>query len=117
MKTYILAALLVLFSAPAFAGAISLTNGQGTWQSTQCPRPMPPPSLGLGGEASAVTMNTASENYGQFIAATQAYVNCLSEEAKADLAQTNQMITTSVQAQMNDAQNQVNQARAQMFNK
>lgn len=117
MKTYIIAALLILCASPAFAGVVSFTNGQGSWQSTQCARPVPPPSAGLGGEASAATMNAASANYGQFVAATQAYVNCLSEEARVDLAQSNQLIGTAVQAQMNDAQNQVGQARAQLFNK
>lgn len=102
---------------PLHAGTVNVTNGKGAWQSTGCVRPMPLSFVGMGSEAPAASINRATGSFNAFVQRTQEYMDCLAREAKADADATNSIIMTALDRQMQDAQEEVNRARAQLFGK
>jgi hypothetical protein len=117
MRYGIIFVMMVLFSVPAFAGTINVANGRGMWQSTLCQRPIAPTYIGVGGENSAASMNQTTSSFNRFVQETQNYVDCMSQEAKRDSEQSNAVILSSLEANVNAAQMDVNRARQQLFGK
>jgi hypothetical protein len=107
----------LLCAAPAFAGTLNYSNGRGAWQSTSCQRPVAPAFAGMGGETSASSMNIAAASYNKFAADTQAYIECLTNEAQQDSKMSGDVTMMSLQKQMQDATDEVSRAHTQLFGK
>lgn len=104
--------LLALVAAtPAFAGNLSFENGRTAWHSTQCQKPVAPPSLtGAGSETAGNDMNALMGQYNAYVDAAQAYMNCLSNEAERDQSMVNQSIAASAQQTIAAMQSEVTAA-------
>ena len=107
MRTYsgILLATCLLAVSPAFAGNLTLENGQTSWHSTQCPKPNPPGSLmAATPETPGEDMNSLASQHNAYVDAVQNYMNCVSSEAENDQTLVNQTITANAQKAIADAQ-------------
>lgn len=117
MKNLVCLFLFLAFSIPAYAGVLNMNNGAGAWQSTVCQRPLPFTVIGMNSETAAPAMNNAMQRFNGFVQQTQNYLDCLAREARQDSENANSLITGSLEKEMQDAQNEVNRARAQIFGK
>ncbi len=105
--TVILAGVLLL-SAPALAGNVTVTNGQAGWQSTQCAAPSIPPSLTVADRMTpADDMNTRVLQYNEYVGLMQIYMECMSNEAQNDANLTAQAIVNAGQATIEQAHKSV----------
>lgn len=117
MKNAFILLFLTFFALPLQAGMVNYSNGRGGWQSTTCVKPIAPTYIGVGGETAASGMNSAASSYNQFVAETQKYLDCITEEARNDSRMTGEIIMMSLNAQGQDAQDEVNRVRAQLYGK
>lgn len=108
---------LCLFALPLHAGMVNYSNGRGAWQSTTCAKPIAPTYVGVGGETMASGMNTASSSYNAFVQETQKYLDCITEEVRNDSKMVGEVMMLSLNAQAQDAVEDVNRARAQLYGK
>lgn len=101
---YGLVVFLVFLAMPAWAGTISVPDGQMKWQSNQCTAPQPPASLtAADSETAADDMNVLVTQYNQYANQTQAYMDCLSKESQADANAASQTILQAGRTAINDA--------------
>jgi hypothetical protein len=96
-----------LFALPAMAGTVTITNGQVTWQSNQCPPPVAPSAAAPGPNTRANDMNARVTEYNSYASAAQVYMNCLSNEAQHDAAAVSQTITNQAQNLISTTQKSV----------
>lgn len=108
---------LLLAAYPAFAGTIEIQNGQGGWKSTQCEPPLPPSAMPRDPEADANDLNSRIILHNQFAAATQDYMNCLSEEARRDANSSIGIISRDSAEAIMRAKAQVDASAAQLQSK
>jgi hypothetical protein len=102
--SFVLAACL-LAAAPAVAGNLTLDNGHTTWHSTQCSKPMGPGSvMGAKSDTAGDDMNSLMGQHNAFVDATQAYMNCIADEASQDQTLVDQTIVAGAQKNIADAQ-------------
>lgn len=98
----------VVSALPSFAGTITATDGQVSWQSTECTAPAEPQSLiPANPETKANNMNAHIAEYNEFVQAAQAYMNCVSQESQRDANAASQAIVSAGQAVIEDEQRQV----------
>lgn len=90
-----------LFAAPAFAGEVTIANGEAGWKSTQCPAPVVPAVLsGVDSESSANDVNSRITQYNTYLKQVQVYMDCMSSEAQRDATAASTAIVNSAQAQI-----------------
>ncbi len=106
MRLYFTQVLLItaMCTTPAIAGNASLTNGQGTWQSTQCVSPTPPSPEAHDPETPANDVNLRVTQHNQYVQAANDYMKCISTEAQHDADTMSQAIVSAAQAVMHDTQ-------------
>jgi hypothetical protein len=92
------------FAASAQAGTVNYTGGHGSWQSEKCTPPQMPSSLAKDPEAAANNLNEQINAHNLFVAASQDYMNCVSQEAQRDSDATSQIIMHAAQALIQKAQ-------------
>ena len=103
-----LAGVLMLATAPAMAGTLTFSGGQGSWKSTKCIEPSAPQSLlDANPETPASNMNAMVTEYNGYVGAMQAYMNCISGEAQNDSETANKTISQSAQAEIQAASQKV----------
>lgn len=117
MRSVLCLFLLGLWAWPAHAGMVNYSNGRGAWQSTSCTKPIAPAYVGLGGETAASGMNAASTSYNAFVAETQKYLDCITQEVRADSKMVGDVMMMSLNAQSQEAVEEVNRARSQLYGK
>lgn len=117
MKTILLALALLVCAGSAQAGVMNFNNGQGSWQPTRCPRPVPPSAMPANSEAAAAQLNRSGVQFNQYVQAVQNYMQCITEEAKQDAQASSQAVLNSLSQQVQAAQADVDRERAQMFMK
>ncbi len=104
------------FSQSAIAGSLTVTDGRGSWGSTQCRQPaavnMPP----VDAEIAADDLNLLRSRQNQFVAEAQAFMDCVSREAVRDAETASAVVSNSAQAIVNDMQNKVESAAARLRN-
>jgi hypothetical protein len=111
MRKSLIAALsgICLLASPAFAGEVTITNGQATWRSTQCMAPVTPAVLnGTSSEAAASDVNTRVTQYNDYTRLVQVYLDCMSNEAQTDATGASSAVIASATAQMNEVQQRAN---------
>ena len=98
-------------ATPSFAGNLTLENGQTSWQSTQCQKPVPPNSI-MGAEADTAgeDMNSLVGQHNAYVDAAQNYMNCISNEADRDQTLVNQQITSGARAAITEMQSEVDRS-------
>ncbi len=114
-KTILAAAMLMALASPALAGTITFSNGQGVWQSTNCPQPMPPSVAHVNSETAASRMNGVVVNYNEYSQQQQAYMNCLTREAKMDADAAGSIVMQSLAGQVQAAQDTLVRERSTMY--
>jgi hypothetical protein len=110
MRTQLLMTMtgIIAFSAPAYAGTLTYTDGHAVWQSTQCTQPTEPSSIAHAHhEMPADKMNVLMTQYNQYVAAMQSYLDCVSNEAQTDSTTANQAISTGAQSAIDAAQKKI----------
>jgi hypothetical protein len=100
-------AFLLLPALPAHAGTVTATDGNGSWVSTKCTAPQYPTALPNNPEIDADSLNGQMMLYNQYVAQTDAYMNCVSQEAQSDAASSGQVIIRAAQAIIQQTQAQV----------
>ena len=109
----ILLAFGLLSAVPAFAGNLAFENGATVWRSTQCVKPHPPsPVLNAQPETAGDDLNGLVAQHNAYVDATQAYLNCIGNEAQSDQVAVTQSITASAQKAIAEAQADVDGAAA-----
>ena len=104
----ILAGFIALTASNVWAGSVTMTNGQVTWQSTQCPMPVMPQALAsLNPEAPANDVNALAIQHNAYAAQVQSYMDCMSNEAQTDANLAAKGIVASAQATIQQAQMRV----------
>jgi len=94
----------LLACSPVLAGNLTFDSGQTTWRTTQCTRPMPPPSVvHANPETRGDAMNTLIAQYNGYVDAMQAYMTCIGNEADHDQVVVNQSIAASAQKEIGEA--------------
>ena len=111
-KLYAFVLSAVLLAAPAaFAGNMTFDNGQASWHSTQCTKPVAPPSvLAAHPETAGEDMNALITKHNAYVDAAQAYMNCISGEAEGDQTKVDQAIAASAQQAIAAMQGDVDRA-------
>lgn len=112
---YVITLLLCVLAMPLAAGTVNVANGRGSWKSSSCVRPVAPAYIGLGGETPATGMNAASISFNRLVQDTQAYLDCITEEARRDSKAAGEIIMMSLDAESRAAQEEVNRARGQLY--
>lgn len=106
-------AVLVTFSTSAFAGDVTVMNGQVTWKTTQCALPATPLSLiNADRHMPANDMNLLVTQYNEYTKLMRVYMDCMSSEAQNDATQTSQAIINSAQGMIDATQKSVDQLGA-----
>jgi len=97
----ILLASCIFATLPAMAGNLTFENGQSTWHSAKCSKPVAPESIvNADPETSGSKMNALIGDYNAYANAAQAYMNCLSKEAEDDQKSIGQAISSGAQAEI-----------------
>ena len=102
MRTAAILALMAgLMAMPALAGNVGLSEGKPTWESTKCTAPTPPKSvLEADRHSAANDVNVLVTQYNQYVAQTEAYMNCMSEDAENDANATSIGIASAAKAKI-----------------
>jgi hypothetical protein len=107
---FLFTAAFVAMCQPAQAGNLTFDGGQTAWHTTQCNKPMPPASiLNATSDTQTDQLNSLISQHNAFVDASQAYMNCISNEAQRDQAMVNQAITAGAQHEIAQMQDEVNQ--------
>ena len=93
----LVALFLVMLAIPAQAGTVTVTDGQGSWQSTKCTPPQPPVGMATNPEEAADDLNAQIALHNQYVPVLQAYMTCISQEAQADADAASQTVTRVAQ--------------------
>jgi hypothetical protein len=104
----------LVLAMPAQAGTLTYSEGRGSWQSTRCAPPQQPAFLSQNPETPANDLNAQMEQHNAFAAATQSYMNCISQEAQGDAEAANQIIIRTAQGLIEQAQSQVGASATEM---
>jgi hypothetical protein len=104
-------------ATPALAGTVNFTDGRGTWQPTKCTAPQSPSASSPDAEAGANDLNARVAQHNQYVAAADAYMSCLSEEAQTDANGVSQAIVNAAQSVIQQTQAQVAASAAQIKSK
>ena len=110
MRPFFISILLtaLLAALPVFAGNLVFDNGKTQWTSTQCTKPIAPPSvLGASRETVGNDMNALITQHNTYVDAAQSYMSCIKNEAENDQALVNQAIAASAQADIAQMQEDV----------
>lgn len=95
------------WAAPVLAGTVNFTDGRGTWQPTKCVAPQPPAPTAPDSEAAANDLNARMALHNQYVAAADAYMACLSQEAQTDADGVSQAIVNAAQGVIQKTQAQI----------
>lgn len=106
------------FAAAAQAGNLTLSGGNGQWQSSGCTEPTPPASLlAADRETHAGDMNKMMEGYNAYATAMHAYMTCVSKEAESDGSAAAATISQGANATIQGAQGKVDALHATLSKK
>lgn len=109
LSLLVVPAVLMVVSAPVFAGNLTFADGKAQWQATGCTEPLMPPALAtVSSETHASDMNILMESYNAYAGKMQEYMKCLSSEAETDSGVASQAVISSAQEIINAAQQKVN---------
>lgn len=100
---------IVIISLPAMAGNVVVNNGQLSWQSTQCTEPSAPSSITSSSnrEAPAEKVNRHVTAYNDYVQKSQAYMDCVSQEAQTDSKIASDAITNAAQQKIDESRKSV----------
>lgn len=105
----------VVFSAiPASAGSMTLDEGGGVWTPTRCAMPLNPYNTGLrqDSEAPAEDLNARVARHNVYARDMQAYMECVSQEAAADMKISNRVIGGEARRLLTQAEEEVRASAA-----
>ena len=100
-------------ASPVLAGTVNFTDGRGSWQPTKCVAPQPTAATLPDSEAAANDLNARMALHNQYVAAADAYMACLSQEAQTDADGVSRAIINAAQAAIQKTQAQVAAAAPQ----
>jgi hypothetical protein len=108
---------LLLPAAGSQAGELKYAAGQGSWQPTQCPRPVRPANLPQDPATAADDLNDRVVSYNAYAAQTQTYLDCVSKEVERDAQAAQYVLTESSKKLMDSAQAELAQIQQQLKKK
>ena len=105
----------LLASTPAFAGNIEFNNGEASWHSLKCTKPLPPPSiLEAHPETRGNAMNTLMARRNAYALSVQSYMNCISQEAETDQTILSQTIADSARQEIDNVRKDLDKLKIPM---
>ena len=99
--------IVMLASASIHAGDVVYMNGQVGWRPTQCKIPAEPAGLGNNPETPANDMNARVNAYNSYVQASQAYMNCLTDESQHDAKLVSHSVTEAALKMIDSEQQKV----------
>jgi uncharacterized protein (UPF0333 family) len=97
----ILVAACLLVATPALAGSLDFNNGEASWRSTRCEKPVPTTvDTKITSETRGNELNALIAQRNAYADKVQAYMNCISKEAENDQSVTGQAIASGAQKEI-----------------
>jgi len=105
----------LLAATPAFAGNIEFNNGEASWHSLKCTKPVPPPSiLEAHPETRGNAMNALIVRRNAYASNVQGYMNCISQEAESDQTILSQTIADSARQEIDAVRKELEKLKIPM---